>query len=92
MCAAAAVPLPLRDAAPCSGIPHYTRQSAFHDRRFSALKADEVPQLTIALSVLHDFELCMSVLHDFELCTRAPPVGSILCCVALTCYLVCRVI
>ncbi len=82
MCAAAAAPLPPRDAAPYSGIPHYTRQSAFHDRRFSALKADEVPQLTIALSVL----------HDFELCTRAPPVGSILCCVLLTCYLVCRVI
>ena len=41
-----------------SGIPHYTRQSAFSDRRFAPLKADEVPQLSISLSVLHDFEQC----------------------------------
>lgn len=42
----------------CSGIPHYTRQSAFKDRRFSPLKAEEVQHLTISLSVLHDFEPC----------------------------------
>jgi hypothetical protein len=63
----------------CSGIPHYTRQSAFRDRRFSPLKAEELPQLSISLSVL----------HDFEPCTYASVRYSSKCCPTQVCFL-CR--
>jgi hypothetical protein len=48
---------------PSSGIPYYSRQSAFSDRRFGPLKAEELPSLSISLSVLHDFEPCAQPPH-----------------------------